>query len=403
MTRHLGTMRMSAHSQVPAMIRPLRIAIAFAVLTALAGCGRGGGEQPKGAVEVGVTTLVSQPVALTAELAGRTTPYAVSEVRPQVSGIIRRRSFTEGAYVTAGQVLYQIDAATYIAAVEEAAAALQSAEATVISSRLKSERYEKLAATRGVSQQEADDAKAAYGQALASVAQAKAQLQSAKINLGYTRVTAPISGRIGRSSVTEGALVTASQTDALASIQRLDPIYVDISQASADMLRLRRQLSKGGVEARTASVKLILSDGSEYDQPGTLQFAEQTVDANTGTVTLRAIFPNSAGLLLPGMYVRAVVTEAVQQNGVLAPQQGISRNARGQATALVVKADGIVEERTVVTVQAVGDKWLVSSGLNAGDRLIVEGSQKARVGEKVRAVKAGSTSAQAKTAPNAKR
>jgi membrane fusion protein, multidrug efflux system len=379
-------MNVHSHSWLRRLAQASALAATCVVLSS---CGGDKGPPQPQTPEVGVVTLKAEPVTLKVELAGRTHAYAQSEVRPQVSGIIRRRAFTEGAWVRAGQVLYMIDDATYVAAAEQAAASLSSAQANVEAARLKSERYQALARTNAVSRQEADDAKAAYGQATAAVQQARAQLKSARVNLGYTRLTAPISGRIGRSSVTEGALVTANQTEALAIIQRLDPMYVDIAQASAEILRLRKQLADAG-QMNSAAVRLILPDGSEYDQTGALQFTEQTVDEATGTVTLRATFPNPNGLLLPGMYVRSVVSEGVQRNAILAPQQGITRDARGQATAMVVNAQGKAEPRVVVAGQAVGDKWLITSGLAPGDRLIVEGLMNARPGQPVRAVPAGS-------------
>lgn len=350
--------------------------------------------------EAGFVVLKASSVPIRTELAGRTSAYAVSEVRPQVSGIVRSRPFTEGAYVRAGQTLYQIDDAPFRAALAQAQASLTSAEAVVGAARARADRFAELVRVNAVSRQEADDARSAYQQSLAAVAQARAQVQTARINLGYTRVTAPISGRIGRSAITQGALVTASQTEPLATIQRLDPIYVDVTQSSADLLRLRRQLSSGGVAPSSAAVTLILPDGSEYGPGGTLQFTEPTVDPETGTVTLRAVFPNPQGVLLPGMYVRATLTEAVDPNAILAPQRGVTRDPRGQATAMVVGAGDKAEQRTVTTAQAVGDQWLVTAGLRPGDRLIVEGLQKVQPGQPVRPVPAGSPPAQA--APQAR-
>jgi membrane fusion protein (multidrug efflux system) len=328
--------------------------------------------------------------------------FESSEVRPQVSGIVRARTFQEGALVRAGQVLYVIDPATYRAAVDQAAAGVASAQATVGSTQLQAQRYAELVKINAVSRQEADNAQAAYRQAVANVAQARAALQASRINLQYTQVRAPITGRIGRSTVTQGALVTGSQATALATIQRLDPVYVDIAQSSADLLRLRRQLSGGGAQPTRTPVRLMLEDGTEYGQSGVLQFTEPVVDPATGSVTLRAEFPNPAGVLIPGMFVRAVVTQAVDPNAILAPQQGVSRNEQGQPTALVVGPGNRVEQRILTTGQTLGDRWIVRSGLNPGDRLIVEGLQRAKPGAVVRPVPAGSPSRQpAPAAPGA--
>lgn len=369
---------------------PVLIAASASVLL-LAGCGPSEPEQgPPPTPEAGFVVVSASSTPLQTELAGRTAAYASSEVRPQVSGIIRSRPFTEGAFVRAGQVLYRIDDAPYRAALAQAQAAQSSAEATVASTRAQATRYAELVKINAVSRQEADDAQAGYRQAVAAVAQARAQVQTAQINLGYTTVRAPISGRIGRSTLTQGALVTASQTEPLATIQRLDPMYVDVTQSSADLLRLRRQLASGGAAPTSAAVTLTLPDGTEYPQGGTLQFTEPTVDEATGTVTLRAVFPNPQGVLLPGMYVRAKVTEAVNPNAILAPQIGVTRNMRGQPTALVIGAQNKAEERLLTTGAAVGDRWIVTSGLKAGDRLIVEGLQRVKAGEPVRPVPAGS-------------
>lgn len=390
------------------MSRITLTSVAVSATLLLAACGQAEPEQgPPPPPEVGFVVLSTSSTAIRTELAGRTAAYATSEVRPQVSGIVRSRPFTEGAYVRAGQTLYQIDDAPYRAALQQAQAAVASAEASVFSTRAQSQRFAELVKINAVSRQEADDAEAAFRQATAAVAQARAQVRTASINLGYTRVTAPISGRIGRSTITQGALVTASQAEPLATIQRLDPMYVDVTQSSADLLRLRRQLSSGGVAPTSAAVTLTLPDGTEYGPGGTLQFTEPTVDEATGTVTLRAVFPNPSGLLLPGMYVRARVTEAIDPNAILAPQQGISRNPRGQATAIVVGANNRAEERIVTTGQAIGDRWQVTGGLKAGDRLIVEGLQRVQVGQPVRPVPAGAArpaaAAPAQPAPAAAR
>ncbi len=339
-----------------------------------------------GPVEVGVVTLKAEPVALKTELSGRTSSALSSEVRPQVAGIVKARLFEEGGNVKAGQVLYRIDPAGYQAAFDQARATLVNAEAAVSAARLKDERYKDLLKIEGVSKQDADDAATAYQQALAAVAQQKAALASARINLDYTQVRAPISGRIGKSSVTPGALVTASQTTALATIRTLDPIYVDLTQSSAALLQLRRTLAKDGMRAGSTDARLLLEDGSQYAREGKLKFAEIAVDEATGSVTLRAEFPNPDGTLLPGMFVRAVLDEAIDPAAVLAPQQGVTRDPKGDATALVLTADNKLESRTVTTQRAIDDKWLISSGLAAGDRLVVQGLNKVKAGDTVKAV-----------------
>lgn len=336
--------------------------------------------------EVGVVTLATQPVHLVTELAGRTTAALTSDVRPQVGGIIRERLFTEGAQVQAGQPLYRIDDASYRAALAQAQATLQNAEAAVTSARLKYERYAELISMDGVSRQDADDAKAAWQQAQANVAQYKAAVQAARINLDYTTVCAPIAGRIGKSAYTPGALVTSGQTDALATIRRLDPIYVDLTQSSAALLRLKALRGAQGMKPGSAQVQLKLEDGSTYAHAGTLKFAEVAVDEATGSVTLRAEFPNPEGTLLPGMYVRAMLDDAVDEQGLLAPQQGITRDPKGNSSALVVGADGKLALRSVVTRRAIDDQWLVGSGLAAGDKLVVQGLNKVKAGEAVKAV-----------------
>ncbi|PKU25699.1 efflux RND transporter periplasmic adaptor subunit [Telmatospirillum siberiense] len=356
--------------------------------------------------EVGVVTLAPQSVAITTELPGRTTPYRVADVRPQVGGVILKRLFTEGAEVKAGQQLYQIDPATFEASYASAQATLARAEATQKSARLKAERYKSLVEASAVGKQDYDDAVAAAGQADADVASGKAGLETARINLVYTKVLAPISGRVGRSSVTEGALVTTGQATSLATVQQLDPIYVDVTQSSTDILRLRRELADGRLQKAAdgqAVARLILEDGSEYPEVGKLLFSEVTVDTGTGSVTLRAVFPNPKRLLLPGMFVHARLEEGVSDNTLLVPQQGVSRNQRGEPTALVIGADDKVEMRVLKVDHTIGDKWLVTDGLKAGDRVIVEGLQKVRPGAPVRAVPAGNTAAgQTGAAPSAK-
>jgi membrane fusion protein (multidrug efflux system) len=334
--------------------------------------------------EVGVVTLKSQPVSVVSELTGRTSAALSAEVRPQVGGIIQKRLFKEGDLVKAGQPLYQIDAASYQAAWNEARAALQQAQALVKADCQKAQRYARLVKENGVSQQDADDAQSTCAQDKASVEAKKAALETARINLDWTTVTAPISGRIGISSVTPGALVTASQDTALTTIRGLDTMYVDLTRSSVDFLRLRKQSL--ATNSDTMSVSLILEDGTTYSEKGRLELTEVAVDESTGSVTLRAIFPNPQQQLLPGMFVLARVDEGVMEDAILAPQQGVTRDAKGNATALVVNKDNKVEQRALETGETYGDKWLVLNGLHNGDRLIVEGSAKVTSGQTVKAV-----------------
>ena len=340
--------------------------LSLALLGCLAAAGCGQSPPPKRPPPtVGVVVIEPQPVTLTTVLPGRTDSYNVSEVRPQVNGILKARLFVEGSTVKAGQPLYQIDPAPYVAAYNNAKAALVTAQA-------KAHRYAALIKVGAVAPQDYDDAEAAYKQALATT-------QTAAINLGYTKVTAPISGRIGRSAFTEGALVTSDQTTALATIQQLDPIYVDINQSASELLALKLAMEGGHLNDQgpaDARVTLQLDNGTPYNQTGKLQFSEVTVDPSTGAVTLRAIFPNPSGILLPGMFVRATIVEGVQNNAILAPQQAVTRDEKGEPIALVVDAKGFSRLRILKTGQAIGDKWLVTDGLKAGDRLIVEGLQK---------------------------
>lgn len=359
-------------------------ALSLATLS-LGGCGQQQA-MPQQDVEVGVVTLRAEPVTVSTTLSGRTAATTVAEVRPQVDGVIQSRLFEEGSLVHAGQPLYQIDSRLYRASLDTSRAQLENAQATLYSAEAKAKRYRTLGDSEAVSGQDRDETIAAARAAQAAVHQYQATSRSAAVNLEFTRVLAPITGRIGRSSVTRGALVTASQTDAMATIQQLDPIFVDITQSSADLLRLRSALAKGSMMPASAKVSLTLEDGTKYPGEGTIEFSEVNVDPQAGTVTLRARFPNPDGLLLPGMFVNVAAPQGVVQNGVLAPQQGISRDAKGNGTALVVDASGKVEQRKVVTGQAIGDKWLIVSGLKAGDRLIVEGTDKARAGAKVKAV-----------------
>ncbi len=340
---------------------------------------------------VGVVTLKAEPVTRTTELPGRTAPTLSSDVRPQVNGLIKARLFVEGSDVTQGQVLYQIDPAPYQAALDQAKGTLANGQANLMTMRLQAERYADLVKINAVSRQDNDNAQATYKQALATVQADQAAVESASINLGYTKVRAPISGRIGRSVVTPGALVTSDQTTALATIQALNPIYVDVVQSADNLLKLRQALTGGQLDRAgplSAKVKLLLSDGTPYPEQGVLKFSEVTVDQSTGSVTLRAVFPNPNDVLLPGMYVRAELNEGIYPNAILAPEQGVTHDPKGAATAMVVGADGKVEARTLTTGEVHGDKWLVTDGLKPGDKLIVDGLQSAQPGEKVKAVPA---------------
>ncbi|MBV9842382.1 MAG: efflux RND transporter periplasmic adaptor subunit [Sphingomonadaceae bacterium] len=361
---------------------------AAALALLLTGCGGKPKQGPPPPPTVGVVTVRTQPVAITTELQGRTDAFVTSDVRPQVSGIIRRRLFTEGSRVRKGQPLYLIDPAPYRAALAQALAQLQSAQANRVTAELKNERYQQLVKVNAVAKQDADDARAAAGQAVAAVGEAQAQVQTARINLHYTNVNAPISGRIGRSSVTVGALVTASQTDALATISALDPIYVDIQQSSTDLLQLKRQLAQGGAVPDSAPVKLKLEDGTDYPLVGKLEFSEVTVDASTGSVTLRARFPNPHGLLLPGMFARAILQQATRPDGILIPQAGVSRDPKGNATVLVLAPGNKAAQRPIVTAGTIGTDWIVTSGLKPGERVIVEGLQAVKPGQQVKPMEA---------------
>lgn len=348
----------------------------------LAGCdGQGDQQQHPQSPQVSVYTVKSAPLAVTTELPGRTDAFRVAEVRPQVSGIILRRNFTEGSDVKAGDSLYQIDPATYQAAYDNAKGELAKVQAAANIAHLTVKRYVPLVGTQYVSKQEYDQAVATAQQADASVVAAQAGVESARINLAYTKVTSPIEGRIGKSSVTEGALVTNGQATALATVQQLDPIYVDVTQPSSDFMRLKQSsLQKGD---GSSTVELLMENGQPYPLKGTLQFSDVTVDESTGSITLRAIFPNPKHLLLPGMFVRARIDEGVQPDAILVPQQGVTRTPRGDATVLVVNDKNQVESRTVVAPQAIGDRWLITEGLKNGDRVIVSGLQKARPGTTV--------------------
>ncbi|GLX15166.1 secretion protein HlyD [Pseudomonas straminea] len=356
-------------------------AIALATLT-LAGCKDEAAPPPKQAPTVGIVTLKTEPYTLTTELPGRTAAFRIAEVRPQVNGIIQKRLFKEGSEVKAGQQLYQIDAAVY-----EAAA--KSAEATLASAKSLSERYKSLVSDQAVSRQ-------AYDEAQASRLQAEAALEQARINVRYTKVLAPIAGRVGRSAVTEGALVSSGQSTAMATIQQLDPIYVDVTQPTKDLLRLRRELESGQLQKASdtaAKVQLRLEDGSTYKHEGTLEFSEVSVDEGTGSVTLRAVFPNPDHTLLPGMFVHARLPAGVNKEAILAPQQGITRNAKGDPTALVVNAENKVELRQVKAERTDGNRWVVLDGLKSGDKLITEGLQFVQPGAEVKTTEAKNVAA----------
>ena len=368
-----------------------RAFLAIVGLTGVAACGSPEGTpQGRGAMPVTVVTLATAPVVLHRELPGRTTPYLVAEVRPQVNGIVKQRLYTEGSAVKAGQPLYQLDDATYQADLASAKAALARAEATLNTARLNSRRSADLFAINAVSKQDDENAAAALKQGEADVAAAAAAVRSAEVILGYARITAPIGGRIGRSSVTQGALVTANQDEPLATVQQLDPIYVDLTQSSAEWLALRRELAAGRLEGtQDMPVAIVLEDGTPYAQPGKLAFSEVSVDPTTGSFALRVVVPNPEHILLPGMYVRAIVGTGTRQAGLLVPQQGIARDPKGHTTAMVVGQDGKVEVRPVRVSQTIGDKWLVEEGLAAGDKVIVEGLQKVQPGASVQPTEAG--------------
>jgi membrane fusion protein (multidrug efflux system) len=344
---------------------------------------------PPPVTEVATVTVGTQPVVLTTDLPGRTSAYRIAEIRPQVDGIIKKRLFEEGAEVATGQALYQIDPASFQAALQNAMASLGKAEANLPAVRSKEERYREALSDNAVSRQDYDDAAAALKQAEADVQLWKATVETARINLGYTRITAPISGRTGRSNVTEGALVTAHQPVPLVTIQQLDPVFVDVPQATSELLRLKRRLkdrrlTRNGTKQN--KVKILLEDGTKYPLEGTLQFRDVSVDPMTGSVTLRILVPNPDRVLLPGMYVRAVVTEGVNEQAILVPQQGVARDPKGNPLALIVDGEGNVEQRMLGLDRAIEDKWLVSSGLSPGDRMIVEGLQNVRPGDAVKVV-----------------
>ena len=365
--------------------------LALIVSLALAACGSADAQKngrDRGTPEVGYVVASFSAVPTEAELSGRVVASQQSEVRPQIAGLVRRRLYTEGGYVRAGQPLYQIDSAIYRATANEAGANVAAAQATAEAARIRADRFRPLAEMEAVSQQDYTDALAQARQAEAAVAQNRARLDSAQINLRFTTVTAPISGRIGRSLVTEGALVTMNQADPMAVIQRLDPVYVDIQQSGADLVALRQALASGDSTPASAEVRLTLEDGSEYGPSGTLQFAEALINESTGTVTLRASFPNPRGLLLPGMFVRARFAQSIDRRAILVPQVAVTRDEKGDAVIWIVGSDNKVQQRTVTATRTVGANWVITGGLRSGERIITQGIANLRPGAEVRAVPA---------------
>ena len=386
--------------------KPLKWSVVLVVLIGgllLTGCERRQALPPPSVPEVAVSTVQPRKVMLSTELPGRTSPFRIAEIRPQVSGLIQKRLFTEGSDVRAGQALYQIDPAPFQAALDNAKAALARAEANLSAIRLRAERYRELLADKAVSQQNYDDAAAALIQVEADIQYYKATLKAAGINLGYTKITAPISGRIGRSNVTDGAIVTAYQSLALATIQQLDPIYADVPQSTTELLRLKRRLEDGRLQSHGTNrnkVRLIMEDGTAYPLEGTLRFRDVTVDPTTGSVILRLVFPNPEDVLLPGMFVQAVIKEGVNEQAILIPQQGVARDRKGNPFALIVDAADKVEQRILTLDRAIGGKWLVSAGLATGDRVIVEGIQRVRPGTAVKVIPFKDSETKPGTAPN---
>ena len=390
--------------RTPARVRPasprrkmrvvLRLVAGLAGLGLICGCSSDApGDAPP--PEVTVVTLAAQAVTLKRELPGRVSPYLVAEIRPQVTGIVRERRFEEGGRVKAGEILYRLEDSTYRAEAQSARAELARAEATFVAARATAARVAELVGTGAVSRQDRDQTEAALGEAEAGVEAARAARARAEVVLGYTRITSPIAGRIGKSSVTQGALVTANQAEVLATVQQLDPVYVDLSQSSAEWLSLRKELEAGTLESTAElPVVILLEDGTAYAEQGKLVFADVSVDPATGSSLLRVVVPNPSTLLLPGMFVRAVIGTGTRNNAILAPQPGIQRDPAGKAFALVIGEDGKVARREVRVSTTVGDRWLVEDGLAAGDRLIVEGLQKVRPGAAAQAVERGAAAAE---------
>jgi membrane fusion protein, multidrug efflux system len=395
------------------LFKTLTLGVAVPALLLLQACSDSSKAAPAQSADplVVIQVLEAKDVPLQTELPGRTSAYQVAEVRPQVGGIVLSRKFQEGALVKAGEPLYQIDPARYRAQLESAKAMLAKAQATVASTQARNARFSELVEIEAVSKQERDDAKAAMLQAQAELAAAKAAVETAQINLDYTQVKSPISGRIGRSTATTGALVAAGQSEALATVLTLDPIYVDLTQSSLDLLKLKQEfqsgtLKKGQSNSKNSGqpVKLIMENGKPYPQEGSLQFSEVNVDPTTGSVTLRAVFPNPDGLLLPGMYVNAVLSQGTKPNAILVPQKAVTRNGKGEAVALILNKDNVVEARVLKTDYTLGADWVIGSGLQAGDRVIVEGVQKVKPGVKAqvstKAAEAAEAAAQPKSAQN---
>jgi membrane fusion protein (multidrug efflux system) len=377
-------------------------ALCALMLLILSGCGSPGVADPREPPAVHYSRLDRTSVSLTRELPGRTNAFLVAEVRPQVNGIVAKRLFTEGGLVTAGQPLYQLDDASYRAQANSARAQLARAEATANAARLSARRIGELAKVEAVSTQDNENAIAALKQAEADVGAARAALDAANVTLGYARITAPISGRIGKSSVTQGALVSAGQAEALATVQQLNPIHVDLTQSASELLQLRRELASGRLQDnQTLPVTILLDDGTEFDHKGTLEFSEVSVDPTTGSYALRVKVENPDQVLMPGMYVRAQVGSGVRENAILVPMQGIARDPKGDTSAMVVGKDDKVEVRQVKVSRSLGDKWLVEDGLKAGDKVIVEGLQKIQPGMPVQATEMGAAPAKPAAAPAA--
>ena len=383
--------------QIKCSVARLTKGLFFAIVLFLVSCDKPQAPSPqKGPTQVGIFIVKSQKVSITSELSGRTSPYKIADVRPQINGIVLQKLFREGADVKAGEILYQIDPALYTANYESAQANLAKAQASLVTVKAKAERYSDLIKINAVSKQDYDDADAMLKQVAADVAANKAAVDAARINLEYTRITSPISGRTGISTVTSGALLTANQNVALTTVQQLDPIYVDVIQSSAELNRMKHALESGIVKRAgpdAAKAKLLLDDNVSYPLEGKLELSDVTVDQGTGTVTLRAVFPNPKHDLLPGMFVRAILEEGVNEQGILVPQQGVTHDVRGNATALVLGADGKVELRVLELGDALADKWVVKSGLKVGDQLIVDGLQKIKPGATAQAVLIDASSA----------
>ncbi len=386
----------SNSSLLPGTASFVRTTCVLIMALGAAACGHDGqGRPPGGPVPVTVVTLKSAPVTLVRELPGRTSAFRIAEVRPQVTGIVKERLFTEGALVRAGQPLFLLDDSMPRAQFQSSSAGLARAEAAAEVARLAAKRATELVKTHAISEQDNDNAQAASRQADAEVAAAKATLEASHVNLGYTRITSPITGRIGRSFVTPGALVTANQEAAIATVQQLDPLYVEVSQASSEWLSLKTEIAAGRLQGAGAGTRvgLLLDGGVRYPQDGKLEFSDVTVDTGTGTFVIKATVPNAAGTLLPGMFVRAIIDEGTRANGILVPQVGILRDPRGGATAYVVGAGNKVESRPVVLSREIGDQWLIDDGLKAGDRVVVEGIQKIKPGAEVQPTEAGAAPA----------